>query len=103
MNSATSNLSSPSQQHPIKFANRSLLSCPTVLASSYNPIETHQSKPKPTHTHTDTYIYMCIHTYVYIYRCVYTNTYIHKYTHTYIYYVYIYIENAQISLENELE
>jgi hypothetical protein len=34
MNSATSNLSSPSQQQPTKLANRSLLNSPTALASS---------------------------------------------------------------------
>lgn len=36
INSATSSLSSPSQQHPIRFANRSLLRFPTALASSFN-------------------------------------------------------------------
>jgi hypothetical protein len=35
INSATSNLSCPSQQHPIKLANLSFLNCPTALASSY--------------------------------------------------------------------
>lgn len=34
INSATSNLSSPSQQQPIRLASRSFRSCPTILASS---------------------------------------------------------------------
>lgn len=52
MNSATSNLSFPSQQHPIKFANRSLRSCPTALASSYKtkPPLPHITKRSPKGT-----------------------------------------------------
>lgn len=41
MNSATSNLSLPSKQHPIKFAKRLLLSCPTALASACNQTQQH--------------------------------------------------------------
>ena len=45
MNSATSNLSSPSQQYPIKFASLECLNLPTPQASSYNQ----RNHPKSSH------------------------------------------------------